>query len=136
MDLRTRTALVSRVSAVLGDITVPERLSDLPLSQQMALQNADPEAAMVLSGEPLPASLELQITSGTWDSEYSGQSLEQQREAAKRAFLEESTSKINAALASAVERRQQRDLATEQQARQNSLNHQQAQLKAARGRAY
>ena len=121
---------------MLGDITVPERLSDLPLSQQMALQNADPEAAMVLSGEPLPASLELQITSGTWDSEYSGQSLEQQREAAKRAFLEESTSKINAALASAVERRQQRDLATEQQARQNSLNHQQAQLKAARGRAY
>lgn len=62
-------ATLSRWAAVAGpNAPMPASLSDLPLHQQMQLRDADPELALILSGEALPPHLEAQVLSGSWPS--------------------------------------------------------------------
>ncbi len=62
----TRTfAVLTRFAAVFPHQALPERFDQLPLHQQMQLQDADPELALVLRGQ-MPAGLEAQVLSGAW----------------------------------------------------------------------
>jgi hypothetical protein len=62
----TRTyALLSRWNRIAGDQPMPENWSDLKLHEQMLLRDADPELALILSGQALPPHLEMQLAAGT-----------------------------------------------------------------------
>lgn len=64
MPTASRAALIRRVSAVLGaDRPAPKTWAELNTTEQFMLQEADPQAAQILTGQ-MSAELELQLISG------------------------------------------------------------------------
>jgi hypothetical protein len=81
MAVPRTVATLSRWSALAGDQPLPSEWSDLPLHQQIAIRDADPQLAAVMSGQPLPPALELAVANGSWpDVMPAGPSEEEQRQ--------------------------------------------------------
>jgi hypothetical protein len=86
-----QAAVLQRWQAVAGDAPMPEP-GQLNVTQGMQLQAADPELYAVLSGQPLPASLEIALLSGTFPAEQPAPpSPEQQRAAVVQALTQGGT---------------------------------------------
>lgn len=68
MDPRSRAALIRRVAAVLGaDAPFPGDWAELSLTEQLAIECADPVAASVLKGT-YSADIELQLLEGNFSA--------------------------------------------------------------------
>jgi hypothetical protein len=81
-------ATLSRWAAVAGPaVPMPQSLAELPLHQQLQVRDADPELALILSGEAMPAALEAAVLSGSWPAEKPQADPEAERRAAVERIL-------------------------------------------------
>jgi hypothetical protein len=153
-------AVLQRWQRVAGDAPLPQP-GGLNLTQQMQLREADPELHLILSGQPLPASLELQLLQGTFPAEQPRVDPEVERRAAVERIVAggnpwmpgaanitaqlhlerldpQAAAQLRAAALPAIQARQQQQAAAEQQRqaeRQEAANEAARAEQIARARA-
>jgi len=121
MPLASRVALLKRVGAVVGtDRPIPTEWSGYTVTEQMMIEDRDPQAAAVLRGQ-LSGALELEILSGKWADRYEGQSLEQQQAQAQAEYMAAAEQRMADELAAMNARNAQRKLGNEAALQESAL---------------
>jgi hypothetical protein len=97
MDPRSRAAVIQRWQAIAGNEPCPTSWDQLTVTQQLTVENLDPQLANVFRGS-VDSQTELELISGKFASSYEGPSIEEQVAAARERYMADAEAKMIADL--------------------------------------
>jgi len=93
MDPRSRAAVIQRWQAIAGNDPCPTSWDQLTVTQQLTIENLDPQLAAIFKGQ-IDSQTELDLISGKLSASYDGPSLDQQEAAARQQYFDEAEQRM------------------------------------------